>query len=361
MSLSPAIIDELEIALKTGSGVRRLEVLRRMTDLFVSHAANLTEQQMKLFDDVMSRLVSHIETEAIVELSNRLAPIANAPTGIIRRLAWDDAIDVSGPVLAMSDSVTDDELVKISETKSQAHLVQIAARATLNEPVTDVLVDRGDSEVANRVAANAGARFSETGMLHLVLRADRDDRLTETIVGRSDISPHLLRQILSRATDKVRQRLLASAPPKARQVIRQVLAEISVRLRELVTSRDYAEAQSVVRSLSQDTERIKTELLEFANNKKLAELIVALSVLAAIPIELVEQLMHDDSVLGLLVLCKAIALDWAIVHAIVLARPVAKRSSSSELDAACTLYLKLSMSSAQRLLRFWQFHQKRGG
>src|SRR5216683_3712685 len=229
MKLSPAIIDELESALNAGSTDRRIEVLHRITDLFVNNARNFTEEQIALFDDVMSRLVREIENRAIVELSRRLAPVANAPAGIIRRLAWDDAVEIAGPVLAKSDRLTDGELIELAKTKSLAHLVQIANRAALNEAVTDVLVERGESEVANMLAGNPGARFSETGLWQLVIRADGDDRLSETVAGRPDIPSYLFRQILTQATAKVRQKLLASAQPDSRRVIEQVLADISVK------------------------------------------------------------------------------------------------------------------------------------
>src|ERR1700693_356047 len=122
MKLSPAIVDELESALKVGPTDRRMEVLRRITDLFVHNARSFTEEQIALFDEVMGRLVKEIENLAIVELSRRLAPIPNAPAGIIRRLAWDDAVEVAGPILATSDRLNDGELIELGKTKSQAHL-----------------------------------------------------------------------------------------------------------------------------------------------------------------------------------------------------------------------------------------------
>jgi uncharacterized protein (DUF2336 family) len=358
MSLSPAIVDELESALSAGPTGRRIEVLRRITDLFVHNAGIFTEEQIVLFDDVMGRLVIEIENLALVELSARLAPIPNAPAGIIRRLAWDDAVEVAGPVLAKSDRLTDGELIELAKTKGQAHLAQIANRTALVEVVTDVLVERGESEVANMLAGNPGARFSETGLWQLVIRAEGDDRLSETIAGRCDIPPYLFRKILTQATGKVRQKLLASAQPDSRRVIEQVLAGISVKFRKAAISRDYAEARRNVRSLGQDTERIKSALPVFAEQKKLAELIAALSLLVAAPIEAVEQLVHDDDVFGLLVLCKAAALDWATMHAIILARPGADGSHLSELDSASATYLKLTASSAQRVFRFWLAYQK---
>src|SRR5712675_2714890 len=145
MKLSPAIVDELESALRAGTTDRRMEVLQRITALFVQNARNFTEEQIALFDDVMGRLVREIENLALVELGRRLAPIPNAPAGIIRRLAWDDSVEVAGPVLAKSSRLTDGELIELAKTKSQTHLAQIANRTTLEEAVTDVLVEHGES------------------------------------------------------------------------------------------------------------------------------------------------------------------------------------------------------------------------
>src|SRR4030088_128077 len=177
-----------------------MEVLQRITDLFVNNAKNFTTEQVALFDDVMGRLVKEIETRAVVELSKQLAPVPNAPAGIIRRLAWDDAVEVSGPVLAKSDRLTDGELVELAKTKSQMHLARIASRPALVEAVTYVLVEHGESEVAHMLAGNPGARFSETGLWQLVIRAKGDDRLSETVAGRCDIPPYLFRKILTQAT-----------------------------------------------------------------------------------------------------------------------------------------------------------------
>ena len=166
------MISELDGALQRGSTEKRTELLRRVTDLFSGGADCFSEEQISLFGDVMSHLISHIEHRALAELSARLAPVRNAPAGVTRRLAYDDAIEVAGPVLALASALTDDELVEIAETKSQAHLAKIAGRPQLNETVTDVLVERGDTEVTRRVAENSAARFSKIGFSKLVLSAE---------------------------------------------------------------------------------------------------------------------------------------------------------------------------------------------
>ncbi len=73
----------------------------------------------------------------------------------MRRLATDNEISVAGPVLRQSSRLNDADLIGIARTKSQAHLLAIAGRTGIAEPVTDVLVKRGDREVARNLAAIA--------------------------------------------------------------------------------------------------------------------------------------------------------------------------------------------------------------
>jgi uncharacterized protein (DUF2336 family) len=357
-SLSSSLMQELESALSSGSVDRRTEMLHRVTDLFVDNAAQLSENQTTLFDNVMTRLIGHIETRTLAELSTRLAPIPNAPAAVIRSFAYDDAIAVSGPVLSQSERLTDDDLIEIASTKSQAHLSHIAIRPRLSEAVTDSLVDHGDLHVATEVAGNNGARFSKWGMSKLVIMADGNDRLTETIGIRSDIPPHLFHQLLAQATEIARDKLMARLGPEAMGPMREILAGIAAQLGPTTVSRRaYAEAQRVVHSLSQDTELTKHRLVEFAGGNRIAELVAALSVLSGITIQQIDRLLHAPSVYGTMILCKALGIDWPVAEAIIRVRTTQGGAPSSDLEEARKEYPELSVPSAQRLLRFWRVRQ----
>ena len=137
------LLDELQATLAHGTVARRVEALRRVTDLFVDHAVDYSEEQIDLFDDVFQCLMLHIETSAKALLANRLAPVDTAPPQTIRALAFDDVIEVAGPVLTQSNRLDDDTLIEAVRSKSQAHLVAISKRRSLSGAVTDVLVLRG--------------------------------------------------------------------------------------------------------------------------------------------------------------------------------------------------------------------------
>jgi uncharacterized protein (DUF2336 family) len=358
MTAATSIISEVESALHGASNEKRTDILRRVTDLFIASSGNSNEHQVKLFDGVMGQLISHVENRAAVELSHRLSTMANAPPETVRRLANHDSIDIAAPVLSRSTRLTDGDIIEIARLKSQAHLLKVAGRPQLSPAVTDALVDRGNAHVANELAVNAGAQFSRSGMAKLVMRADGDDRLTESIFARNDIPPRLFQQLVAQATDIVRKKLLAGAPPERQDAIRQVLAEISAQVApKRVTAHSISVAEQTITAVSQDTELFNNKMLEFANEKRIPETIAGLAVLSQIPSEDVEQLFYSPNELGMVVLCKSVGMDWHRAEVIISTTPLGEKYEQPQIDELHEQFETLSAASAQRLLRFWQGRQ----
>lgn len=71
----------------SGTARKRSEskTLKRITDLFLGAKEKLSEEQIEVFDEVLCRLIARMEATALIELSERLAPINNAPTNVITR------------------------------------------------------------------------------------------------------------------------------------------------------------------------------------------------------------------------------------------------------------------------------------
>ena len=76
--VSDNLLDELQSALAHGTVARRVETLRRVTDLFTNSTVDYSDEQISLFDDVFQCLIQHIEISAKALLANRLAPISSA-------------------------------------------------------------------------------------------------------------------------------------------------------------------------------------------------------------------------------------------------------------------------------------------
>jgi uncharacterized protein (DUF2336 family) len=153
MPQTHSLIPELEDAIQRGSAPQRAWTLSRITDLFLETASRLTDEHVEVFGDVMLRLIVEIETRALAEFAERLAPIANAPLDVLRRLAEDDDVTVAGPVLMQSERLPESDLLAIARSKGQQHLLAISARPVLSSAVTDALLARGDREVLRNIAS----------------------------------------------------------------------------------------------------------------------------------------------------------------------------------------------------------------
>jgi uncharacterized protein (DUF2336 family) len=352
-----SLILELEDVVQRGSREKRTETLQRITALFLDGASRYSDEHVDLFDEVFGLLIEEIETKARAELSNHLAPVSNAPVKVLRKLANDDDITVAGPVLTLAPHLAEADLIDVASTKGQAHLHAISSRRALGEAVTDVLVDRGNRDVARRVAANRSARISENGFHRLVQRAEDDGILAEKVGLRPDIPPQMFRDLLTKATAVVHRRLIAAATPEVRAAICDVLAKVSKEVGARVGPRDYRAAQRVVLGLDRANQLDEAALLSFCNQGKFEETVVALATLSKVPIKIADRLMGGDRPDPVLILCKAAGLSWPTVKVVIAMRANGAPTSKPSLDTAFANYERLSASTAQRVVRFWQVRQ----
>jgi uncharacterized protein (DUF2336 family) len=351
-----SIIAELEDAVRGGSSAKRVETLRQVTDLFLNDGERLSDDQVKVFDDVLCLLIARVETRAKAELSKRLAPLDYAPFEVIQHLAWDDEIEVAGNVLAHSSRLGTEVLVEIASRKGQDHLLAISGRAHLPAAVTDVIVDRGEGKVIRKLANNAGARFSDQGYSNIVARAGADDELVEILGLRADFPAKFLADLLRRAKDTVRSRLLAIAPPAVQEEIRQVLNEIAREAQP--PGRSFGVAEELVKLMKGLNELDDAAVYNFAESKKFDEVTVALAVLNDMPVEMTARLMEGPRADLLLIPCRSGRLNWPTVESILRNRPGGQPIDEKTLEVAERDYRKLSMETAQRTVRFWQLHNR---
>jgi uncharacterized protein (DUF2336 family) len=340
---------ELETTLTHGSGPQRFTILQKLTDLFLEGVDAYTDDHVRIFDDLMSRLIEQIERKALIELSDRLAPVDRAPVKVIGRLSQHDDIRVAGPVLQHSTVLTDRDLVEITETKSQAHLSAIAGRVRINEPVTDVLINRGDSEVARKVTANEGARFSRFSLAKAVKRAEKDESLAVAIANRIDLPADLLDQLVRKATATVQQRLMANARPQMRQRISQVMANVSSQVARSVAPAGGGSGRTLMKK---NPAQLRARVSRSVESRNVDELVDALAVLSELPVKAVKNLVKQGSDEGLVALGKACGMGWPELQKVLAVVAPAKAASKEDASVLFDKFAALSTADAQRAVRF---------
>ena len=354
---SHSLIDELIGSVATSDVKQRLRVLQRVTDLFVAGSRGYSSQQIALFDDVLQRLVADIETKARARLANRMCEVHNAPPNLIRTLAFDDEIDVAGPVLAHSEQLSDADLVENASTKSQDHLLAIAQRLKLSEQVTDVLVEHGNDRVVRKVARNAGARFSLAGYDKLTVRARDDRKLTMILGKRSDIPRQYFLKLLESASAKVRARLEA-ANPQAAAAIRNTVDDVASTMQREAreTSGEFsAAARTAVRRFRRFPVT-EANVHAPAHAQEFERTVVALAKLGKFPIDLVERALLDEGEDMILILARAADCSWSTVKELLQMYAAKRRMWPDDVTRAFERYKKLSQATARSVV---DFHARR--
>jgi uncharacterized protein (DUF2336 family) len=338
-------VSEIDASLSRRSGPEVAGLLQQITDWFLAGATTLSEDHVAIFDDVMGRLVERIEREALIELSERLAPVENAPPGVIGTLSRNDDIAVSGPVLEQSAVLSDPDLVEIAQTKGQGHLSAIAGRQTISEMVTAVLFGRGNSDVARKVTENPGARISRHTFESVLKRARQDPGLTVAVADRKDLPQELFDQLIREATLTVRQRLLTRASPEMRQRITQVLTSVAERVSREPIPRALGGGSRNLIPL--DLVRLRTRVMQAVKARQSAEMIEAIAVMAQVPPKAVGELIRQGSVEGLIALGKAGGMSWPDLQEMLKAALPGPGTSAGALNALFDTYARLSAPKAQ--------------
>jgi uncharacterized protein (DUF2336 family) len=353
MAEPKSFLADLEDAVSQGTAESCLRALWHATDILI--AGTYSEDQIWAFGEIIGRLAEEIELSARARLASRLAPSNNAPFETIKKLASDDSIDVAGPVLRQSERIDVKTLIAAARTKGQQHLLAISKRSSIPEVVTDVLVVRGSKEVITSVAANGGARFSNSGFLQLVRRSEEDSILAECVGLRKDIPRHLFHQLIAKASEEV-QRKLQRERPEMESQIQSVVTDVAgaIHARFGPASKDYFTAKRTVGKLHHWGDLTEDKVVEFAHSLKFNETAVALSLLCSLPIDVVERALVDKNRESILILARALEFSWTTTMSLLFLGAPNYRISAGDLDGMKIDFFRLNNKTCLRVLSVYR-------
>lgn len=306
---APLLLELGALASEKRSDIR-VELLRRITDLYLASPGGQGEIEQYLLDDILTRIVGGIERRDKPLLSANLARLPSLPDEVARPLVTDRDIKIAGPILRGSVDISETVLLDAAEHGSQAHLRAIAERASVTPPVSDVLVERGNRTVMHTLVANSGAQFSDGGMRRLVSRAEDDPNLQKLLVERPDVSDEAVAQLMPLVMKGVAARAGGETENVDTQAVRQFLSEW-LRNRRL----NLAEMETCIKLVRDGRFSLADAAWQFIGAKRLLD---AASVLAA-SVNLDRD--HAESVLTLgqtssaLLVLRSLELDWPLVAA----------------------------------------------
>lgn len=353
---SPApLILELQEVIAAGTTERRVDALRRVTDLFLYDASRCGEDIVAVFDDVIGLLAQRIEARARVELAERLAPVPNAPPGVIRTLAHDDVIAVARPVITQSPRLTDRDLVSVARNKGQDHMLALSERRNIPAAVTDVLIDRGGPQVVRSVARNSTARLSRRGVDALVRQSQGDEELRGALEGRRDLPPEQLEKLVEMAKQAARARLVGSVGAAGSAALDLAIEhgaeEVAVQARAALVPRKLEEARARIAELVEKRPLTEHDVIAFAKQRQREECVCALAHMANLPLAVGERLFTSGENDLLLIVCRSLGFSWSATRELLVVRH-GEPMPNHLLHSLLGNFEELSVSTAQRVLRF---------
>jgi uncharacterized protein (DUF2336 family) len=348
-----SFLQELEVEVSRGSVESRQRALWYATDLLI--AGQYTDDEIWTFGEIIGLLAQEIEVGARAQLAKRLARVDNAPINTINNLAFDDSIDVAGPVLRHSERIDGRALVAIARSKSQQHLLAISERKSISEDVTDILVTRGNQKVLYSVATNSGARFSAFGILHMIKRSESDSILIEHLGRRKDIPRHLFQQLIAKASQDAGKKLKGECSEATGQV-QALVIDVTGALHSKFgpASKSYFAAKRAVATEKQYGNLNESKILEYGQSHRLEEATVGLSLLCSLPVDVVERALTNTSPELVLILARALGFSWETTMSLLFLRAPEHRIASQELDDLKREFTGLNIETSRSVLKLYQ-------
>jgi uncharacterized protein (DUF2336 family) len=330
---------------------RRHELIRAISTAFFA-APHRTPTELSLFDDIMDTVLAEVEPLARRELAERIADLDDVPYRTLRRLAR-DAIDVAKPVLMRSPALADEDLVPIAREEGQEHLLAIARRLTVSEVVTDILVERGDDEVAVVVTANEGARFSDAGFEWLAARATACETILNRLVMRRDLPERVATDLLPVLASAVASKIDAAQAdvqtPAAHKLIGDARRMLADRLRAAVSrARPIAILDE---QIARGNLTAGDAVVEIANADEPLDLAAFLALRLGLRTETIVRNLFAEGEETLMLICRAAALNVEAFSAILRMRSRRRCEAGGEPAQLMKDYMRIPRQMAENVMQ----------
>lgn len=355
MSIGASRLKQLIAVAKEGSSEKRRDLLRDITDVFMTSPDRYTSSEMQHFDVIMSRVTEQVETSLRRELAEKLADVSNAPQGLVRQLARDE-ISVAEPVLKRSEALTEEDLLGIVRQRGQDHMRAITKRRQVPEKLTAELVERGDEDTLASLAENQGAKFDDDSMEKMVGHSRTMKKLQKPMSERFDLPPKLLTKMYFFVSSALKKEIL-----KRSDMLDPALIDEAVNAnRTKILKEAVHDAQSEVTAAhefindkakaNQINESLLKELIEM---KRSTEFLLAFAHVTGIDTSTAQSILKDKTWESLAIAARAAGLERATFAKIVFGLQRDGEEQNKALRIL-DLYLKIPQEAAERVMRFWR-------
>jgi hypothetical protein len=262
-------------------------------------------------------------------------------------------------VLRGAPGLTDEDLLSIGGRGSQAHLNAIATRSALSEPVTDMLINRGDSGVVRTVSGNHDARFSAYGWSQLVDRASQDIDLQHLLVQRPDLAQDSIDKLLPLISKALAIKLAERGFDVRGRIAPDLIATARRRFAAALRDRrtNIKQVEILVALVRKQEITLDQAIVETTRSQRLIDVASLLSEFTPLERNYLFSIVARGQIQTQLVLFRSLKLEWPTVAAVLELRALKHRVQRDDSPDLQNDYLAIEPTLAQRIVRFLQIRR----
>ncbi|MEO1040472.1 MAG: DUF2336 domain-containing protein [Pseudomonadota bacterium] len=348
---------------RDGRSSARALVTRRMADIVCLPASRVAPAERWIVADVLEEMLREAEPDLRAKVALRLADQADAPVGLLRRLAV-DAFMIAEPILERSQALTDFDMMEIARQGDVQHRIALAQRDPVSQTVAAALVALGDEPVLKALLRNKSSVLAQETMARLVREAAESPALAGSLVKRPELRPAQALSLFWDVDHEQRKTILqrfAVDRTILREAAQDVFAAAIAATQDdpkLMRALSFIDRRQRDRSAADRSAYGSLEgAIEVADREGLeGDLIEEVAALAGIQLSLLQRMKDDFGGEAFAVLCKATGLPRSCIDSLLRG---AQRDHGDVIANARLIYDTLSVDKAQTVLRYWDWSWSR--
>ncbi len=345
------LADMVDLAREKSSEKRR-ELMGRIADHFAEGSDNYSDQELKLFSQIISKLLEETDTQARFELSEKISRNANTPHDITLKLA-NEEIKIARPMLENSPNLTPEDLLYLVAVKGMEHRLAISQRADLNEKITDRLIQNGECEILRAISGNKGAHLSDWGFGALAEYAPEDEQIQNNLANRNDMSITAAKKVLPLLSAQAQQKLLGLIKDDKGELISLVTQAVrDASLKNIENKVKRIDAKKLLATVRSGERTLDSVITLLAKEDRPMDCAMVLAKLSQLPENQVAGSLLRIEGDSISLLCKAMNISTQAFYDLSVMRYNRLNLPLSKADELTAVYEKIDVATAQRVLRF---------
>lgn len=340
----------------------REAMVRKLSDIVVLPPTRVSSNERSLVADILLQALDKVEEDLRLEVSRRIARVAEAPNALLRMLLLDEP-RVAEPIIRRVEPLPEALLIECARAGVTAHREMIARRLDLTASLADVILEFGEADVAKLLLRREEFQFSPTAIDLLVSRSTADPEMQTLLLRRRELEPahgfmmfwwvdgDSRKRILTRfALDRTIiqdgvQGLYARVfgGEGADPFVKEILVMLDRRHRPRGMNGEPVSMDVVIKTLAA------------ARKYPAQEIIQAVGMIAGVGRELVARILRDPGVEPFAVMCKSLGMRRSEFFVLIGRKDAENALTPERAEELLGVFDSMARDYARAVLRYWDW------